>query len=106
MANFCCFNIYTLNSIHIWDDGSLEIINVTKLDEGRYTCFAENNRGKANSTGVLEMTGKPLLCICLFRGESSSSKSLIFSQHCYTFASQFISFLSKLMGVYTMNCGF
>uniref|UniRef100_A0A8U7MU43 Contactin-1 n=1 Tax=Corvus moneduloides TaxID=1196302 RepID=A0A8U7MU43_CORMO len=42
--------------IRIWDDGSLEIINVTKLDEGRYTCFAENNRGKANSTGVLEMT--------------------------------------------------
>uniref|UniRef100_A0A8C9G437 Contactin 1 n=1 Tax=Pavo cristatus TaxID=9049 RepID=A0A8C9G437_PAVCR len=64
--------------IHIWDDGSLEIINVTKLDEGRYTCFAENNRGKANSTGVLEMTGKPLLCICLF-WESSSSKSLIFT---------------------------
>ena len=59
MPNFCCFNIYTLNSIHIRDDGSLEIINVTKLDEGRYTCFAENNRGKANSTGVLEMTGKP-----------------------------------------------
>ncbi|NXQ47262.1 CNTN1 protein, partial [Catharus fuscescens] len=42
--------------IRIWDDGSLEIINVTKLDEGRYTCFAENNRGKANSTGILEMT--------------------------------------------------
>ncbi|NXX23887.1 CNTN1 protein, partial [Podargus strigoides] len=42
--------------IHIWDDGSLEIINIKKLDEGRYTCFAENNQGKANSTGVLEMT--------------------------------------------------
>lgn len=43
--------------ISIWDDGSLEIINVTVLDEGSYTCFAENDRGKANNTGVLSVTG-------------------------------------------------
>uniref|UniRef100_A0A7M4ERE2 Contactin 1 n=1 Tax=Crocodylus porosus TaxID=8502 RepID=A0A7M4ERE2_CROPO len=42
--------------IHIWDDGSLEILNITKLDEGTYTCFAENNRGKANNSGTLEIT--------------------------------------------------
>uniref|UniRef100_A0A8C0GN41 Contactin-1 n=1 Tax=Chelonoidis abingdonii TaxID=106734 RepID=A0A8C0GN41_CHEAB len=42
--------------ISIWDDGSLEIVNITKLDQGSYTCFAENNRGKANSTGTLEIT--------------------------------------------------
>uniref|UniRef100_A0AAQ5ZJH3 Contactin 1 n=1 Tax=Amphiprion ocellaris TaxID=80972 RepID=A0AAQ5ZJH3_AMPOC len=37
-------------------DGSLEILNVTRADEGRYTCFAENDRGKANSTGSLLVT--------------------------------------------------
>ncbi|EMP39011.1 Contactin-1 [Chelonia mydas] len=42
--------------ISIWDDGSLEIVNITKLDQGSYTCFAENNQGKANSTGTLEIT--------------------------------------------------
>ncbi|GAA6064922.1 contactin-1a, partial [Tachysurus ichikawai] len=42
--------------IFIWEDGSLEIHNVTKSDEGRYTCFAENDRGKANSTGSLSVT--------------------------------------------------
>ncbi|MBN3298345.1 CNTN1 protein, partial [Amia calva] len=42
--------------IRIWDDGSLEILNVTKMDEGRYTCFTENDRGKANSTGTLFIT--------------------------------------------------
>ncbi|XP_068132653.1 contactin-1 [Hyperolius riggenbachi] len=42
--------------ISIWDDGSLEIINVTVADEGSYTCFAENDRGKANSTGTLSVT--------------------------------------------------
>uniref|UniRef100_UPI003AACDCA7 contactin-1a-like n=1 Tax=Centroberyx gerrardi TaxID=166262 RepID=UPI003AACDCA7 len=40
----------------IWEDGSLEILNVTRADEGRYTCFAENDRGKANSTGSLSIT--------------------------------------------------
>ncbi|XP_076862840.1 contactin 1b [Brachyhypopomus gauderio] len=40
----------------IWDDGSLEILNVTKNDEGSYTCYAENDRGKDNSTGILSIT--------------------------------------------------
>lgn len=44
--------------VFIWEDGSLEILNVTRADEGRYTCFAENNRGKANSTGSLLVLGK------------------------------------------------
>ncbi|XP_019748958.1 contactin-1a [Hippocampus comes] len=40
----------------IWEDGSLEILNVTRTDEGKYTCFAHNDRGKANSTGSLTVT--------------------------------------------------
>ncbi|XP_075713175.1 contactin-1 [Rhinoderma darwinii] len=41
--------------VAIWYDGSLEIINITVLDEGSYTCFAENDRGKANSTTTLSV---------------------------------------------------
>lgn len=78
MLYFPCCNLKTFNSIRIWDDGSLEIINITKLDEGRYTCFAENNRGKANSTGVLEMTGKPLNCISLLQVCFPQLKNTIF----------------------------
>lgn len=47
-----------LHRVFIWEDGSLEILNVTRADEGRYTCFAENDRGKANSTGSLLVLGK------------------------------------------------
>lgn len=55
---------HAFNRISIWDDGSLEIVNITKLDQGSYTCFAENNQGKANSTGTLEITGKtPFLLV-------------------------------------------
>lgn len=31
---------------------------MTRADEGRYTCFTVNDRGKANSTGSLLVTGK------------------------------------------------
>ncbi|XP_018603052.1 contactin 1b isoform X2 [Scleropages formosus] len=48
--------LYNSTRIRVWDDGSLEIFNATKMDEGRYTCFAENDRGKANSTGTLTIT--------------------------------------------------
>ncbi|XP_028666776.2 contactin-1 isoform X1 [Erpetoichthys calabaricus] len=48
--------LHNNSRILIWADGSLEILNVTKLDEGKYTCFAENDRGKANSTGSLSVT--------------------------------------------------
>ncbi|XP_046889540.1 contactin-1a-like [Hypomesus transpacificus] len=42
--------------IFLWEDGSLEILKATRSDEGRYTCFAENDQGKANSTGSLTIT--------------------------------------------------
>ncbi|ETE59261.1 Contactin-1, partial [Ophiophagus hannah] len=42
--------------IRIWYDGSLEIINVTAVDAGNYTCFVENNKGKANSSSALIIT--------------------------------------------------
>uniref|UniRef100_A0A672JLU9 Contactin-1a-like n=1 Tax=Salarias fasciatus TaxID=181472 RepID=A0A672JLU9_SALFA len=48
--------LFNSSRMFIWEDGSLEILNVTREDEGKYTCFAENNRGKANSTGTLVVT--------------------------------------------------
>ncbi|XP_064807361.1 contactin-1a-like [Oncorhynchus masou masou] len=48
--------LFNSTRVLIWEDGSLEILNVTEADEGRYTCFAENNRGQANSTGSLSIT--------------------------------------------------
>lgn len=54
-------SFWPLLRVFIWEDGSLEILNVTRADEGRYTCFAENDRGKDNSTGSLLVTGKDKL---------------------------------------------
>ncbi|RVE71610.1 hypothetical protein OJAV_G00053470 [Oryzias javanicus] len=42
--------------ILIWEDGSLEIRDVTPSDEGQYTCLASNILGKASSEGSLLVT--------------------------------------------------
>uniref|UniRef100_A0AAR2J164 Contactin 3a, tandem duplicate 2 n=1 Tax=Pygocentrus nattereri TaxID=42514 RepID=A0AAR2J164_PYGNA len=39
-------------------DGTLRIINVTKMDGGNYTCLARNQFGTASTTGRLLVTGK------------------------------------------------
>uniref|UniRef100_A0A3B4A4E7 Uncharacterized protein n=1 Tax=Periophthalmus magnuspinnatus TaxID=409849 RepID=A0A3B4A4E7_9GOBI len=48
--------LFNNSRISIMFDGTLEILNATKNDEGFYTCFAENDRGKGNSTGYLTIT--------------------------------------------------
>uniref|UniRef100_A0A8C2XMV8 Contactin 1b n=1 Tax=Cyclopterus lumpus TaxID=8103 RepID=A0A8C2XMV8_CYCLU len=48
--------LYNNSRISIMFDGSLEILNATNNDEGMYSCFAENDRGKSNSSGYLTIT--------------------------------------------------
>ena len=44
--------------VTVTPDGTLIIRNVSRSDEGKYTCFAENFMGKANSTGTLSVRGE------------------------------------------------
>uniref|UniRef100_A0A8C7TXG1 Contactin 2 n=1 Tax=Oncorhynchus mykiss TaxID=8022 RepID=A0A8C7TXG1_ONCMY len=41
--------------VTVTPDGMLRIHNISRADEGKYTCFAENYLGKANSTGHLSV---------------------------------------------------
>ncbi|XP_075766622.1 contactin-2 [Pelodiscus sinensis] len=41
--------------VTITPEGTLILRNISKSDEGKYTCFAENFMGKANSTGILSV---------------------------------------------------
>ncbi|XP_030076873.1 contactin-2 [Microcaecilia unicolor] len=41
--------------VTITEEGTLIIQNISRSDEGKYTCFAENFMGKANSTGTLSV---------------------------------------------------
>uniref|UniRef100_A0A8C3KPW7 Contactin 2 n=1 Tax=Calidris pygmaea TaxID=425635 RepID=A0A8C3KPW7_9CHAR len=50
---------FFLSRVTITTDGTLILQNISKSDEGKYTCFAENFMGKANSTGILSVRGPP-----------------------------------------------
>ncbi|KAG7249982.1 hypothetical protein CRUP_036558, partial [Coryphaenoides rupestris] len=52
-----------------------EILNVTRADEGRYTCFAENNRGKDNSTGSLTVTDQTKITLAPSNGDVTVGES-------------------------------
>ncbi|KAG8518080.1 Contactin-2 [Galemys pyrenaicus] len=41
--------------VTVTPEGTLVIRNISRSDEGKYTCFAENFMGKANSTGILSV---------------------------------------------------
>lgn len=44
--------------VTVLDNGSLRISNVTRLDDGLYTCVARNQFGVASSAGSLLVKGK------------------------------------------------
>lgn len=47
-----------INRVTVLDNGSLRISNVTKMDDGLYTCVARNQFGVASSAGSLLVKGK------------------------------------------------
>ncbi|XP_059401688.1 contactin-1a-like [Carassius carassius] len=67
--------LHNSSRIFIWPDGSLELLNITKSDEGRYTCFAENNRGRANSSGSLSVTDATKITLAPSNTDVSVGKS-------------------------------
>lgn len=62
--------------VTITTDGTLILQNISKSDEGKYTCFAENFMGKANSTGILSVRGRDV-CLDLGSVEQEMSKNAV-----------------------------
>ncbi|XP_029472058.1 contactin-1 isoform X2 [Rhinatrema bivittatum] len=69
--------------VSIWDDGSLEIINITKMDEGSYTCFVENDRGKANSTAVLSVTAATKITLAPLNADVTVGENATMQCHAF-----------------------
>lgn len=53
--------------VTVTPDGILWIYNISRADEGKYTCFAENYLGKANSTGHLSVRGTSSTAVIYLR---------------------------------------
>uniref|UniRef100_A0A8C1XQU1 Contactin 1 n=1 Tax=Cyprinus carpio TaxID=7962 RepID=A0A8C1XQU1_CYPCA len=67
--------LHNSSRIFIWPDGSLELLNITKSDEGKYICFAENDRGRANSSGSLSVTDATKITLAPSNADVSVGKS-------------------------------
>lgn len=52
-----CFCFVPLPRQTIMEDGTLRITNISKSDEGRYTCVARNHFGASSSSGTLLVKG-------------------------------------------------
>lgn len=55
----CLKNVFDARLLRqtIMDDGTLRITNISKADDGRYTCVARNHFGSSSSTGTLVVKG-------------------------------------------------
>lgn len=62
--------------VTITTDGTLILQNISKSDEGKYTCFAENFMGKANSTGILSVRGRDV-CLDVGSTEQKTPKNAL-----------------------------
>ena len=78
--NFPRVWFFFLSRVTITTDGTLILQNISKSDEGKYTCFAENFMGKANSTGILSVRGRDV-CLDLGSIEPETSKN---AMTCYS----------------------
>lgn len=78
-----------IHRVTVLDNGSLRISNVTKMDDGVYTCVARNQFGVASSAGSLLVKGKLYLMKRLFW----------FLRVCFSLVSQLKMFIIKKVGV-------
>ncbi|KAM8972050.1 contactin-1 [Pelodytes ibericus] len=84
--------------VSIWEDGSLEIINITKLDEGNYTCFAENDRGKANSTAKLSVTAATKITLAPSNADVTVGENATMQCHAFHDPTLDLTFIWSLNG--------
>lgn len=81
--------------VTVLDNGSLRISNVTKMDDGLYTCVARNQFGVASSAGSLLVKGT--VFFSLLQCQFSAARYLLFMF--YFISISFASFVSNCFPV-------
>ncbi|KAB0391755.1 hypothetical protein E2I00_005187 [Balaenoptera physalus] len=67
--------------VTVTPDGTLIIRNISRSDEGKYTCFAENFMGKANSTGILSVRDATKITLAPSSADINSGDNLTLQCH-------------------------
>uniref|UniRef100_A0A3P9LQE2 Contactin 4 n=1 Tax=Oryzias latipes TaxID=8090 RepID=A0A3P9LQE2_ORYLA len=61
----------------VMEDGTLRVTNITKLDEGRYTCVARNHFGASSSSGLLVVKEPTKIIAPPLSSDASVGQSLV-----------------------------
>ncbi|XP_059806228.1 contactin-2 [Hypanus sabinus] len=67
--------------VTITADGTLRITNISRTDEGKYTCFAENFLGKANSTGTVSVRDATKITLAPSNADINLGEDVILQCH-------------------------
>ncbi|XP_061687345.1 contactin-2 isoform X2 [Syngnathoides biaculeatus] len=80
-------------------DGLLWITNISRADEGKYTCFAENYLGKANSTGHLSVRDATKITLAPSNADINQGENVTLQCHASHDPTMDLTFTWALNGV-------
>ncbi|KAG9339729.1 hypothetical protein JZ751_023376 [Albula glossodonta] len=84
--------------VTVTPDGNLLITNISRVDEGKYTCFAENYLGKANSTGILSVRDATKITLAPSNADINQGENVTLQCHASHDPSMDLTFTWSLNG--------
>ncbi|XP_063071450.1 contactin-2 [Engraulis encrasicolus] len=85
--------------VTVTPDGVLWIYNISRADEGKYTCFAENSLGKANSTGHLSVRDATKITLAPSNADINQGENVTLQCHASHDPTMDLTFTWSLNGV-------
>uniref|UniRef100_A0AAV2M8Y2 Contactin-2 n=1 Tax=Knipowitschia caucasica TaxID=637954 RepID=A0AAV2M8Y2_KNICA len=85
--------------VTVTPDGLLRIYNISRADEGKYTCFAENYLGKANSTGHLSVRDATKITLAPSNADINQGENVTMQCHASHDPTMDLTFTWALNGV-------
>lgn len=85
--------------VTVTPDGVLRIYNISRADEGKYTCFAENYLGKANSTGHLSVRDATKITLAPSNADINQGENVTMQCHASHDPTMDLTFTWALNGV-------
>uniref|UniRef100_A0A8B9KS73 Contactin 2 n=1 Tax=Astyanax mexicanus TaxID=7994 RepID=A0A8B9KS73_ASTMX len=85
--------------VTVMPDGVLWIYNISRADEGKYTCFAENYLGKANSTGHLSVRDATKITLAPSNADINQGENVTLQCHASHDPTMDLTFTWSLNGV-------
>uniref|UniRef100_A0A8D3DGR9 Contactin 2 n=1 Tax=Scophthalmus maximus TaxID=52904 RepID=A0A8D3DGR9_SCOMX len=85
--------------VTVTSDGILWIHNISRADEGKYTCFAENYLGKANSTGHVSVRDATKITLAPSNADINQGENVTLQCHASHDPTMDLTFTWALNGV-------